>query len=727
MLVESLKNLDKTNVDIAGGKGASLGEMIKSGFFVPDGFVVLTSAFEKFLNDNNLNERINTMFLNIDGNNATEIEKVSNDIKKLIVDSKISKDIETEVMRKFDSLISESDIDNFYVAVRSSATVEDGVDNAWAGQLDSFLNISRDDLLEAIKKGWMSLFTPRAIFYRFEKKINKKDVSVAVVVQKMVNSEKSGVAFSINPISNDKDQILIEAGFGLGEAVVSGEITPDSYIVDKNNKKILNIKINKKSKALYNKKNGSTEWVTLDTQSKKQVLNKNEILKLVDIVKDLEKHYDMPVDVEWAIEDALIYITQSRPITTFAKTEEKHNDIFLYDLDDYKLLFDIEEAPPFFIESVLYAGYMDKEEIATYTKKDGAKFYYSLNNLTKYAREGEELFLDDKKIEKFFLNCNDIAKKINEFVKSVDNKLIDTLDLFELKKILKKYRDLEEEFYALYKFTEFVYFNSLEEKIKKQLKNEFGEKYKKGYLFEAIHGDLKLNDEKITKLSNIIRRLSEEKLNMRNLIGLMVDVEIKILGKIAVKNNLTLEKLECLYLNEIFSLCDGKLKLDKAEKLIDDREKGLVFISDKKGGFKEYLNNDALKIIEMLRKNKNNVKNKVLFGQPVNMGKVKGRALIVPYVVGSDSKFLENINREFVEGDVIVARNTTPELIPIIKKASAVVTKEGGITCHAAIIAREFSIPGIVGVEGLFANIKTGDLLEVDANNGKIKIIKEQK
>lgn len=225
--IKKFKEIGKKDVDIAGGKGASLGEMLNSGIPVPNGFVILSSTFDYFIKKTDLIQEIDSILDNVDRNVIHEVEKASEKIRELIISREIPEDIKIEIEKNFKELGSS------FVAVRSSATAEDGSQNAWAGQLESYLNTNKNDLLENVKKCWASLFTPRAIFYRFEKGLDKTKISVAVVIQQMVQSEISGIAFSVHPVTEDKNQVIIEAGFGLGEAIVSGSVTPDSYVLEK--------------------------------------------------------------------------------------------------------------------------------------------------------------------------------------------------------------------------------------------------------------------------------------------------------------------------------------------------------------------------------------------------------------------------------------------------------------------------------------------------------------
>lgn len=188
--------------------------------------------------------------------------------------------------------------------------------NAWAGQLESYLNITEEYLLENIKKCWASLFTPRAIAYRFEKGLDKEKISVAVIIQKFIAGEASGVAFSVHPVTKDKTHIVIESCLGIGIAIVSGEITPDMYVVEKQSWKILEKNINEQEKAIVPLKDGDVEWQIL-TKDKggKQKLSDYEIIELSKLIIKIEDHFAFPVDVEWVMENQKISIVQSRPIT----------------------------------------------------------------------------------------------------------------------------------------------------------------------------------------------------------------------------------------------------------------------------------------------------------------------------------------------------------------------------------------------------------------------------
>lgn len=305
------EQLSKSDAGIAGGKGASLGEMTQAGIPVPPGFVVLASTFDAFLEAHGVKAQISEILGQGDHTENEDVERASAEIQKLIYSLDIPKEIEAEIEAGFAELNAK------YVAVRSSATAEDSSDASWAGELESYLNVTVDSLLDSVRKCWASLFTPRAIFYRFEKKLHLEEVSVAVVVQKMIQSEVSGITFTVHPITKNTNQMVIEAGYGLGEAIVGGKITPDNYVIKKDASEIADKYISDQSMMIVRTDSAATEERPVPSEARKaQKLEDPQILKLAQICMTVEKHYGFPCDIEWAMEDGKISIVQSRPITT---------------------------------------------------------------------------------------------------------------------------------------------------------------------------------------------------------------------------------------------------------------------------------------------------------------------------------------------------------------------------------------------------------------------------
>ncbi|MBS3168093.1 hypothetical protein J4216_03155, partial [Candidatus Woesearchaeota archaeon] len=405
--IKWLKNISKKDVSIAGGKGASLGEMINSKIQVPNGFVIISSTFDDFIKRTSIKEKIDSILLSLDHNKIDAIENAAEKIQALILNIEIPKSLEQEVLKNFKKLKTK------YVAVRSSATSEDSSTAAWAGQLETYLNTTEKYLIKNIKKCWASLFTPRAIFYRFENKLNDEKISVAVIVQKMINSDISGVAFSVHPVTQDHNQLIIEAGYGLGEAIVSGQITPDSYIIQKNKMSIIDKNIHDQNRGLFRNKNGGNEWRNLGPNGKTQVLSDKEIIKLAKIIKKIEDHYKFPVDIEWAKEKNKFYITQSRPITTLKNQERKTlykkfmNRSFsliacqYWDLGERKELSKICENKFYFTPMFIH------------NKGKGISVYYDCSNILQDPKSLVEYFNNkEKKFDKLAREYLVIANKL---------------------------------------------------------------------------------------------------------------------------------------------------------------------------------------------------------------------------------------------------------------------------------------------------------------------------
>lgn len=308
--VKTFPQISKKDVASAGGKGASLGEMTQAKIPVPPGFVVLASAFDRFIEETDLDVEIESILHKVKHQDVNSVEQASEKIQSLILNSDFPNDLKSEVLKEFTKLKAP------YVAVRSSATAEDSSSASWAGELDTYLNTTKKELFANVKRCWASLFTPRAIFYRFEKKLHKTKVSVAVVVQAMVQSEVSGICFTVHPVTKDYGQMVLEAGYGLGEAIVGGKITPDTYVIHKKSWLILDKNISEQSMMIIKDKKGTAEKHVPAAKRDKQKLSDAHVLKLAKLCEHIEKHYKHPQDIEWALVKGKLYILQSRPITT---------------------------------------------------------------------------------------------------------------------------------------------------------------------------------------------------------------------------------------------------------------------------------------------------------------------------------------------------------------------------------------------------------------------------
>lgn len=317
-----LEDVGKENLSIVGGKGASLGEMINIDVPVPGGFAVTAQAFRDFIDRSGISKKLFDA-LKVDANNEGQLLKAEENAKRLIMEAKVPKDIEKAIKSRYEELCKREGKEVF-VAVRSSATAEDLPDASFAGQQETYLNMrGADEVFNAVRKCWASLYGARAIFYRVEKGFEHEKVNLSAIIQKMVDSEKSGVMFSSQP-STGEPLVVIEAAWGLGEAVVSGSVSPDNYVIDRATKKILSTYIATKE-IMITRDPQTNKTVTIPVPPDKKnarVLTDDEAVQLAKYGEILENHYGIPQDIEWGVEKGKIYILQSRPITTIAKSEK---------------------------------------------------------------------------------------------------------------------------------------------------------------------------------------------------------------------------------------------------------------------------------------------------------------------------------------------------------------------------------------------------------------------
>jgi pyruvate,water dikinase len=325
------KDLGKEDIPFVGGKCANLGELVgRIGVPVPNGFAVSANAYQVFLEKTNADKTIEALLSDIDMDNIESLQDVSRKIRKNIERLSMPKEIEKAILKAYQELCGQIGKKSVSVAVRSSATAEDLPGASFAGQQDTFLNVHQKNLITNIKKCWSSLFTPRAIVYRKEKGFSHSGVLISVAVQELIFSQASGVMFTLEPVSGAKDKVVINASWGLGEAVVSGQVTPDEYIVEKGNFQILEKNVVKKERQIVSNKRGSTKWATVPQKMQKRpALSDEAIIRLAQYGVQIENHYGIPQDIEWAVDEkGRIFILQARPETVHGvegkiKSEER--------------------------------------------------------------------------------------------------------------------------------------------------------------------------------------------------------------------------------------------------------------------------------------------------------------------------------------------------------------------------------------------------------------------
>ncbi len=802
--------LSKGDADIAGGKGASLGEMTQAGIPVPPGFVILSSAFDAFLSRTGLDAEIDALLETVNHKSMSTVEHASETIQALILHKEMPADIAKDILKAHKTL------DSKYVAVRSSATAEDGASAAWAGQLESYLNTTDKDLLENVRHCWASLFSPRAIFYRFEKKQHGQHISVAVVVQQMIESEVSGIAFSVHPVTQDSNQMIIESGYGLGEAIVSGSITPDNFVVRKDNWSIFEQTIGTQEKGIFRKKGGGNEWKKIPSAlGSLPSLSNEEVLTLAKTILHIEKHYGFPVDVEWAKVKNQFYIVQSRPITTLKKEGAQKmkdsagtSDLNVIDgvqlslvitrnmsywheclstLGHYHNTKDFGIITHFLIPFITINGtqthvftdmpsfkaYQDelfrvldtKEKIAALKEKYmrfGNQFLESLTLCKKeptlphweafekqymrycaglfptaaLGRRGGELLTE--RLKEIGIQDADISSTIATITYPTEHTpLFDSqMDLLAIavqvqeSKISKKQKEDELAIW-LGKYgsipVNFCDEPWTMEDAHAQLGNMLLKECKKEFkALEVSH------DERVGRAQKRIEEIGDARISLLAHLmqeaTLMNEFRKNVFCRVSLGYRSIFEQVakqcglshwrDCFYLHpdEVRSVIAGKKLFFK--NIAKERElMGATMAND------TLVSLDA-KTLEKLEKyvhlqlgkgKSSEVTGTTMEGFSANSGIVRGVAKIILH--SQDFKKL-------LPGEILVTTMTSVDFVPVMERAAAFVTNEGGITSHASIVAREMNKPCVIGTKVATQMIRDGDMIEVDGDRGIVTILK---
>lgn len=312
--LESETGAGSLAIERLGGKGINLFKMTLAGFPVPPGFVVTTEAYHDFVSANRLGERIGKTAASINQADVQSVARLSATIRSLFDESPVPAALAEEIKAAYRRL---RDAGGERVAVRSSATAEDLAEASFAGQQDTYLNIrGEDNLMRSVRACWASLWTARAVAYRAKQGIVLDGLGLAVVVQQMVDAEAAGVMFTVNPVTGARNEMVINAAWGLGEAIVSGHVEPDSIVADKATGAIKSLKVSEKTVMTVMTENGTAERALDDARRHARVLRDEDVLRLVETGRRIEQHYGTPQDMEWALAGGKLYMLQARPVTS---------------------------------------------------------------------------------------------------------------------------------------------------------------------------------------------------------------------------------------------------------------------------------------------------------------------------------------------------------------------------------------------------------------------------
>ena len=822
-MILDFNEIKKEDVLIVGGKGANLGEMTSAKINVPSGFVITADAYRDFLKVNG----IDILIENGIKKSVEDERKLLNEAEHFrgkIKSGKFPEQLENAIREKYFNLGN-----NTRVAVRSSATAEDLPDASFAGQQETYLNVQGiESVLNGVRNCYVSLWGNRAVSYRFHQGYDQTSVSIAVVIQEMIESEKSGVLFTVNPVNKKENEMQINASFGLGESVVSGRVTADSYIIDKSGN-IIEVNIgSKETQIIY----GDKETVEVSVNSDKRktrALNDREILELMKCGLEIEKHYGMPMDIEWDIKNDIVYILQARAITTLknSKNDITGNDLIEKYIKGKKIKKDTQEVMSFFLEKMPFAHrvldfdylmaindqkvnilseggiilprnpIIDNDGIQTFSDdgkrigKNIFKFFNILKNMKDfefcykkckdfmniYEVEIEEIkhlnfenmtltecgnFLEESyvllqklaydrfkyalfpsvlKSEKF----TKIIKKVNsnyssfDFYWDLDNKTsVVTNDVYKMAREIRKNEALKKAIISGDNFKElYKKFNDF-----KNISDEFMKDngFKSDYNCYCLSAKTFLEDP--DRLINILRPILNENSNESNDIKdfskLMESVK-EIYGRkyqdvekqIKYFRYFHVVREESQYLWEtLFYYVRKCVKRINFILLGDENiETGVANLFHKE--LLEVINRGNLNESDKEKINRRNEKFplavKVWEASKLLIFKTDGDVL--KGVSGSTGiavgkVCLINSSKEFYKmkkGDILVCHLTDPEWTPLFKLASAVVADTGSALSHAAIVAREYNIPAVLGVGFATTKFKDGDTIQVNGNIGEVK------
>lgn len=817
--------IKKDDISTAGGKGANLGEMTAAGITVPGGFVVTAEAYRIFLKKNHL-EEIFRRELTAAGTEEAKLLEAAAKLRNLILQGDLPDEVETAIHEKYNQLGEHA-----RVAVRSSATAEDLPDASFAGQQETYLNVRGiDKVLARVKSCYASLWGNRAVCYRCNQGYDQLSVALAVVIQQMVESEKSGVLFTVNPITHNTEEMQINASYGLGESVVSGRVTADSYLCDKKgNLKFCQIG-SKQTQIIYADESGAdTKEVPVSAKMQQErCLSEQEIASLCDEAVRVENHYGQPMDIEWGINNGSVYILQARAITTLKanhseedrlvaeyikgstiKGKEKENMAFQLEkmpyayrpLDyDYMLMINHQKAKIFGENGLVLNSdpQMDDDGIQTLpiSKIGLNKNIFKLpgtlkmlNNFDLCAKkchtfmpeyESEvavirEMDFHDKSLKecgefiayslellgrltydrfKYALFPSVLARDLEKAVQKVNpkyskydlfwglnNKTAEvTRDIAALAAEIKTDEKLSAEVLAGTKYADLCQkFPYIKDRFDAFLQKNG---YKSDYNCYCVHAQTLLEDP--DRLIHILQPLiaDQEQSGVKEEDHKDFSVLMSQLKKIYGDKYPALEKKiedfryfhivreESQYLWETIFCCVRRC-LKRTNQLLlgnEDFESGIanLFAAELTEACKRgFLSEDDREKIKR-RDSRHELSQKVwdaskllvfdsngdvLKGVSGSAGIAIGRVC----VIHGPEEF-----HKMHKGDILVCHLTDPEWTPLFGLASAVVADTGSALSHAAIVAREYGIPAVLGVGFATTKFQDGDTIRVDGDRGEV-------
>ena len=673
----SLNELDSTQVSLAGGKGASLGELMRAGVSVPPGFVVTSQAFDAFMKVADQKERVDAIFQKLNTGEMTS-KQAAEQFASHFSTTPIPNEIVDEVTA------ASSRFGERRVSVRSSATCEDSASSAWAGQLDTYLDVSTEDIIDRLRDCWLSIFKESALTYGAHHGYGPNHIGVAVVIQEMVASEISGIGFSVHPVTQEPDFMLIEACFGLGEAIVSGKIVPDQYVIKRSTHTILDRSVGSQRSGLFVEPGRSeAKWRNLDERGSNPKLTDGQILEYSALLAKVQDHYGFPVDTEWALQDDRFWLLQARPITTLA---EEYNVSIIDMAEEWEMLV---RRPMSLMEVSVWSHWLDSEH--------GAANILGIE--TNRA-----------------LSIQDEAGMANEFLaKQVRDSVIQhVVDLFhhnrsQLLEILHYGHHLYRESEARIQQGSRD-FRNLDEAADFMAKVA---QYTTSFPVMVLNASQRdgCQDPEAITLAEGLRAQTLYPAIERYIIDPLAESATRDLG--------FSEPEQAPHVATWSELRKEALDRDILEWRLEAVRNGRHFVFQSIDGEDQvrFLSQTAYLLMRLANQRKmvRQENPDELVGQAAWPGLYRGRARVIlsPDAVGQTIE----------DGEVLISIQSSPALMPLLKRCGAIVTDEGGVACHAAIISRELRKPTLIGTNSATSFIQTGDLVEVDTYSQVIRII----
>lgn len=674
-LTYPLSELDATSVAVAGGKASSLGELIRAGAPVPPGFVVTSAAFEAFM-DRGGREPVDRTLEQLDAGRI-EPAAAAQRIAAHLADVPVPDEVTTAVEQAVVALRVPR------VSVRSSATCEDGAASAWAGQLETYLNVACEQVVDKVRDCWLSMFSLPALAYGAAHGYGGGRFAVAVVVQQMVDSEVSGVGFSVHPVTQEPDIQLIEACLGLGEAIVSGKIVPDQYVVDRAAHQIVERTVGQQSQGLFlDPTQPETIWRPLGDQGNIQKLSDKQVAAYADLLERIAEHYGYPVDTEWAWADGQFQVLQARPITTLA---DEYREAVIDQPDTWQ---DFIRRPMSLAEVSIWGHWMDSR--------------HAIEGLG--MRADRALAIQDSAGMSHLLLPAGAAEvglqHISELWQRNRPQLLEVLHRGQaiyreapplIERGAAAFRDLDEatDFCAdaaqhTTAFPAWVLMVCEREGFDDPEVRQLAEELRSRTLYPAI--ERQIIDPLVRDAARAVGFSTPEEAPA---VITWSEVHRGTLDRETLEERLAAVRAGRRFVFQSFDGSDWVRFLSQTEFLLMRLAKQRQLVH---GSAPDQLT-----------------------GQVAWPGVYRGRARLVlaPDAVG----------QEFEEGEVLISIQSSPALMPLLQRAGAIVTDDGGIMCHAAIIARELRKPTLIGTANATSVIHTGDLIEVDTYAQVVRIV----